>query len=302
MNSHSSVLRYIRHSNIFENIKRLKPHCLISNNLSKEEKLFSIAAPITLFWLSLTGTQRIFGLPLLCLIPSNSMLTCIFGATVVSGSILLSEALYDHSYSHIFKKPVTPSLSSQSSRSLPLLSVSLGLAMYCIFTQGDLFRTALPSSITSLGVFSKDSLQGYVLATGERATETQRRQIQILGKRYGCHHCGGRQLLVNRGKGFIADHMPPTGLVEKLNNHPWRRLLGLQVKQKLYPQCQKCFRVQGSAVRRARAGLSLLSRRWVIYHNHFHPYHVSYLLSRALYSLHAHHLIQEPVYLLENKA
>lgn len=58
------------------------------------------------------------------------------------------------------------------------------------------FQTAVPSSIISLGVFAYGN-RGSVEATSEVATEAQRRAIQGLGQKYGCHHCGSKQKLTS---------------------------------------------------------------------------------------------------------
>lgn len=87
------------------------------------------------------------------------------------------------------------------------------------------FRTAFPSSIISLGVFGNLGRRFRLSVATDSAltTAAQREAIQKLGKRFGCHHCGSRQMFSR--KVFIADHMPPTKIAEKLSRSWWRKLL-----------------------------------------------------------------------------
>ena len=122
--------------------------------------------------------------------------------------------------------------------------VFLGVGMYLLLERKG-FRTALPSSILTTGVYANFA-SGSVKASGPVATATQRFAIQRLGKFYGCHHCGNKQLFsVDK---FIADHMPPTKFVNEMNKKWWRKMLKINVEQKLLPQCQKCYSKQGAAV------------------------------------------------------
>jgi len=122
--------------------------------------------------------------------------------------------------------------------------ILLGVGMYLLLERKG-FKTALPSSILTTGVYANFA-RGAVEATGPVATASQRFTIQRLGKLYGCHHCGNKQLFsVDK---FIADHMPPTKFVNEMNKKWWRKMLNINVVQKLLPQCQKCFSKQGTAV------------------------------------------------------
>jgi hypothetical protein len=184
----------------------------------------------------------------------------------------------------------------------------LGLTSYIVL-EGGMFRTVYPSSSIALGAYAntRSTLRSSIVSTSSVATGEQRRQIQALGKRFGCHQCGDRQLF-NR-LGFIADHMPPTKRAEELSSKWWRRILNLkvqsvtmdmlscyscsvdvvvqiqlsflenlyksyfsvlllipfQVKQRLWPQCQKCFSVQGSAVR-TWSHFPIYHSAWKIHH------------------------------------
>jgi hypothetical protein len=95
------------------------------------------------------------------------------------------------------------------------------------------FSAVLPSSVIQLGSFKKiphfpiPGAKGSVPVAHETANSAQRTRIQRLGKLYGCHQCGSKQLL---GFGnFISDHMPPTAHVKIANQIWWRRLTGIEV-------------------------------------------------------------------------
>lgn len=109
-------------------------------------------------------------------------------------------------------------------------------------------KTSLASSILTTGSFAS-VFGGAIPSSSSVATPYQRTLIQRMGRVHGCHHCGSRQLF-GSGAYFIADHMPPTKLVEKMNHSFLRRLLRLSVSQSLMPQCLGCFSLQGNAVKR----------------------------------------------------
>lgn len=134
----------------------------------------------------------------------------------------------------------------------------VGVGLFSLFERRN-FLTALPSSVITLGAFAQRNMlvsrlgRGSVLSTDVAATEKQRRAIQTIGKRFGCHQCGSRQLFTsssNNGiSSFIADHQPPTKMAKLMGDKWWRRALRWPVTQRLWPQCQQCFRLQGNAVR-----------------------------------------------------
>lgn len=114
------------------------------------------------------------------------------------------------------------------------------------------YQTVFPSSILTIGGYARGlylpySLSGAVPSTSPRANLNERIAVNKKGRIFGCHHCGSRQIL-SRQK-FIADHMPPTKMANEMNESWWRKLLNIKVKQGLWPQCQSCFQMQGSAVR-----------------------------------------------------
>jgi hypothetical protein len=84
------------------------------------------------------------------------------------------------------------------------------------------------------GPFAHDSIP----ASGRTNTKADRDNIQPLGEKNGCHHGGKDDKLGSNGK-YIADHMPPSGLVE----------YGLaDESQVLYPQCEAHSNKQSAIV------------------------------------------------------
>jgi hypothetical protein len=149
----------------------------------------------------------------------------------------------------------------------------IGVAAY-IALDGVLFRSAFPSSSIALGAYAhtRRTLRGSVASASATASSAQRLSIQQLGRRFGCHQCGSRQIFPKMK--FIADHMPPTKYVEEQGAKWWRKRLGLQIQQRLWPQCQSCFSVQGAAV-----------RQWgylPIYHFRFRLRHIAPLVAYAV--------------------
>ena len=133
-------------------------------------------------------------------------------------------------------------------RSDNIIKVLLSVGTFCLLERRFL-QTCYPSSLLTVGVYAHS--RGSISSTSEIATATQRTRIQHFGKRFGCHHCGNRQMLARKtlGLNFIADHMPPTKIVKDMNAEWWRKLLKIKVGQRLFPQCQKCFQLQGMAVK-----------------------------------------------------
>mmetsp|Transcript_1585 Transcript_1585/g.2620 ORF Transcript_1585/g.2620 Transcript_1585/m.2620 type:complete len:283 (+) Transcript_1585:70-918(+) len=139
----------------------------------------------------------------------------------------------------------------------------IGLSFF-LALEGRLGRTSFPSNSISLGAYAQQFrvLSRSVASNSKAATELQRAKIQLLGKRFGCHQCGTKW-----SNKFIADHMPPTKFVEQANKRLWRKISGIKMTQRLWPQCERCFSVQGSAVSKVRKVL--------IYHHQFRVYHLS---------------------------
>lgn len=113
-----------------------------------------------------------------------------------------------------------------------LSRLCLGFGVFFLLEQST-FRTALPSSVIMPGVYtnSLNRLRRSIPATSDIVTEVERRKIQLLGRRYGCHQCGNRQLF--RREVFIGDHMPPTKFAKEMSDAMWRKFLKMPVTNSL---------------------------------------------------------------------
>ena len=122
---------------------------------------------------------------------------------------------------------------------------------------GGRFWSVAPSSITNLGSFARTTLS--LPATEKYASKTQRKAIERLGLSIGCHTCGSRKIISRgmNGNGikFIADHMPPLSVMKQMNDRWFRRILGITVKQRFYPQCFSCSSTQGGILSSATRSL-----------------------------------------------
>ena len=116
---------------------------------------------------------------------------------------------------------------------------------------GGRFCEMLPSDLCFPGAMARESLR----APGQSyADNSARRELGMLFRRHGCHHCGRKT-----GE-FVGDHMPPNKIFNG-NGGPlktaWQRALyGLSrpgiagIKQRYFPQCRPCSQLQASAVSR----------------------------------------------------
>lgn len=94
-------------------------------------------------------------------------------------------------------------------------------------------RRYLPSDLSKRGAFNA----GYLPDAPYKAyaDKRERRKVQRLGRRHGCHHCGARFRPAAAGRTFVADHIPPNKYAEGR-------------KQRFYPQCERCCGLQARAV------------------------------------------------------
>lgn len=117
---------------------------------------------------------------------------------------------------------------------------TLGVAAY-IALEGGMFRTVFPSSSISLGAYAntRSTMRSSIISNSAIASEAQRKRIQEMGRRFGCHQCGNRQLLSR--KTFIADHMPPTKRAEELSAVWWRKILKIKVKERCTANKSMCL-------------------------------------------------------------
>lgn len=116
---------------------------------------------------------------------------------------------------------------------------------------GGRFWSIAPSNITNLGSFARTIFS--IPATEKYASPSQRQMIERLGRTIGCHTCGSRKIFYRGQNGvkFIADHMPPQAVVKQMNARWYRRLFGIKVKQRFYPQCVTCSNLQGGLLSKA---------------------------------------------------
>ncbi|EDO46360.1 predicted protein [Nematostella vectensis] len=101
-------------------------------------------------------------------------------------------------------------------------------SLFVFKTLGGRFRSVLPSSLLHAGAFAKVSLPA---VSKLYASDTTKRKLVKLGKRYGCHTCGRK-----RWQTFVGDHIPPN------------KLLKPGKTQRFYPQCTNCSNKQGAAL------------------------------------------------------
>ena len=177
-------------------------------------------------------------------------------ASTVVSNIMAAKAAdtvnkYEVKYDDAYGVSITSRKSSKERhyRRNTIKQVVISIGIFALL-ENKMFKTAVPSTLLDVGVYGTN--RGSIFATSATASGTERLKIQSLGKLFGCHHCGNRQMLSR--KTFIADHMPPTKIVKEKNKLWWRKMLkkvGIlrDLTQRLYPQCQKCFSLQGSAVR-----------------------------------------------------
>jgi hypothetical protein len=103
----------------------------------------------------------------------------------------------------------------------------IGLVLFAVAEQ-KAFLTLIPSSLLDIGVFANTKL-GSVIVNSNIASDLQRQAIQTYGRFYGCHHCGNRQIL-SIFKPFIADHQPPTKLMNQFNKSYMSKLTRIKVR------------------------------------------------------------------------
>ena len=77
----------------------------------------------------------------------------------------------------------------------------VGIFLFIII-ENKSFLTAIPSSTLSIGSFALP-VRGSIPVFGDIASDTQRVLIQKLGRRFGCHQCGSRQIF-SKSTNFIA--------------------------------------------------------------------------------------------------
>ena len=215
-----------------------------------EENPHTVRAVITtaVFYCSLIVGQHIAAVkPFLRLHATSLPVSILARCAVVGGAAAMTQSL---SY------PLFNKFLSERKRVVSREKVRRALLTFCgyalieqlTFPGVSPLKTSLPSSILTTGSYAS-VFGGAIPSSSSVASPYQRTLIQRMGRAHGCHHCGSRQLF-GSGTYFIADHMPPTKLVDKMNKAFLRRLLRIEVAQSLMPQCLACFSMQGNAVKR----------------------------------------------------
>ena len=211
--------------------------------------------------LGVTTATRVVGLPL---VPA------LCGAGTVSVASTLSLRAADAASSRLSTRRARPLHEVGST----FATAAIGLVLFRL-TSGR-FWALSPSCVTGLGAFSRTK-GGSIAASLAYATTAERKLIQQLGRKFGCHSCGVRSV----GIRFNADHMPPLAEVKRSNAHLWRRALGATVRQRFYPQCTTCSGQQAAILSRAARGLDSAGPA-VVHVSSLRPYHAGGVLLTAL--------------------
>eukprot|EP01038_Epipyxis_sp_PR26KG_P005957 gene5957-8210_t len=209
-------------------------------------------------------TQRVLGKLHLTSMRHPFPFLLTIGVTTTAINLGLSQYILDHPVRNIAQTLTSSSFINSNNMFYPILnklqqvdgwnnhnqyesivgSTLLGLSIYGILERKG-FQTAFPMNILKKGVYGRSIPTQNIVAT-----LNERMKIQELGKKFGCHQCGSKQRI--SAQKFIADHMPPTKIVKEMNSKWWRKILNIKIKQSLWPQCRKCFSIQGYAVRNNR--------------------------------------------------
>lgn len=114
---------------------------------------------------------------------------------------------------------------------------------------GGRYRNVMPSNLIRPGALARSSIP----SRGRNyANEVEAGLIKDLYKRYGCHHCGS-----THGES-IADHMPANLMAKRAMFKGFlRRLFPREkaIRQRLYPQCTSCMKLQSAALRHGKPSL-----------------------------------------------
>ena len=258
-------------------------------------------ATCSIFWMSLITLQRIAGcfpfhihaglpqpVPALFgfgMVTTGHYLTSVYAPKVnqfLEGKCKFTEV--------IMTNPLcTHAIKTKTSKA-DLIRSSVCTSLCFVALERSIFKTVLPSSSISIGAYARKSAS--LLATGEVATSAQRVVIQKFGIRHGCHQCGSRQIkrqmyretikitpkfvqTIAGTKGFIADHMPPTLFLNTILKSKLAKItrgLGYPIKQRLYPQCIKCYSIQGHNVKTRTQQMIFHSRPRLVHLSPFLAY------------------------------
>jgi len=110
------------------------------------------------------------------------------------------------------------------------------------------FRAVVPSNVLYPGAFYKSSIP--CIDYSKQITASQRREINVIGRKYGCHSCGLLYPALMaicqpwRKTIYFADHSPPIAISHLYNEFATGKLEG-----KLIPQCPNCSYLQANCVK-----------------------------------------------------
>jgi hypothetical protein len=235
-----------------------------------QSKAVTYASPVVVFWGVTFSTQRACGL--VKYYSGKWQGSGIIGILAVGASSYLTQKIcFEFIYPNL---PEIPKLwRGKVSEKTYIERACLTTGIYALLDL-NMCQTIFPSSILLTGSYARGRhFKGWanmsVPTNSAKASAKEKVAVTRLGRVFGCHHCGNRQLF--GWKGFIADHMPPTKMANEMNEVFWRRWLGLKVNQSLWPQCWDCFQLQGSAVRTGDHKL--------VYHYRFKLHHMSVLFA-----------------------
>eukprot|EP00916_Digyalum_oweni_P001539 GHVL01002960.1.p1 GENE.GHVL01002960.1~~GHVL01002960.1.p1 ORF type:complete len:310 (-),score=74.33 GHVL01002960.1:193-1122(-) len=153
-------------------------------------------------------------------------------------------------------------LGKNEKKSTKILGIDIVLSYVLLTAAGGKMRIFFPSDVSHVGGFARR--RGSFPAKLDYASKTVKCQLQVAGKKYGCHTCGVRS---PRGKWadaklFICDHQPPVMWIKRRLQytpkllHPFFTKLNF-FSQRFYPQCKRCSIAQSSAVRTSKTKLIL---------------------------------------------
>jgi len=117
-----------------------------------------------------------------------------------------------------------------------------------LFILAGSFRVVVPSNILYPGAFYKSGTP--CIDYSKQITASQRREINVIGRKYGCHTCGllypTLMTIVQPGRKtiYFADHSPPIAISHLYNEFSTGKLEG-----KLIPQCPNCSYLQAGCVK-----------------------------------------------------
>ena len=161
---------------------------------------------------------------------SHFLSSSLVGGVAVCGASLLATVATVQVYERL-RAPRDGTSSARLSNTDYVLSAGASVVLFRAL--GGRFSSVLPSNVLHPGAFARE----WILARiGQPATEYERRVIQELGRRHGCHSCGRRNVST-----FYSDHQPPN----KLNTEKMRKSA---IVSRFYPQCVRCSDNQGWCV------------------------------------------------------